>query len=104
MTEADDPQETMTALSAALGLEGHQLPRLIESLTLEDVRTFVAAHIERLLQEKPDLLMSILYRIDVPEHLVRDVFESVPHDDLAVRLTDLMIDRELRKVRTRRRY
>lgn len=102
MMKSEELPETMKGLYAALGLGGHNLPRSVECLTLEEVRVFVLAHVERLLQDKPGLLMSILYRIDVPEHRVRDVFESAPYNRLAIRLTDLMIDRELRKVRTRR--
>lgn len=102
MTQSDELPETLTSLSAALGLDTRQLPTSIQRMTLDDVLAFVAVHVDRLLKDSPGLLMSILYRIDVPERRVRDVFESAPYDNLAVQLADLMIERELQKVRTRR--
>jgi hypothetical protein len=74
------------------------------TLTLDEVKQFVKAHVVRLLDQNPGMLMSILYRIDVPESQVQDVLRRVGHDEIPDRLTDLIVERELQKVHLRRKY
>ncbi len=104
MTSFNDLPETVATLSAAFGLDERNLPSPIEQLTLKDVHAFVAVHVERLLQHNRGRLMSILYRIDVAEPRVRHVLEYEPHESLAAAITDLIIERQLQKLQTRRRY
>lgn len=79
-------------------------PGTTGSLSLEDVRRFVRGHVEGLLERNPGMLMSILYRIDVAEQSVQRVLSTAPHDEIPTRLADLIIERQLEKVRTRRRF
>ena len=72
--------------------------------TLEEVRQFVKTNVERLLDQNPGMLMSILYRIDVPESQVQDVLRRVGHGEIPDRLTDLIVERQLQKVHLRRKY
>ena len=72
--------------------------------SLEDVRRFLIERIGRLLREQPALLMSLLYRIDVDEADVRRVMAESPPGRLPADLADLVIERQLAKVRMRRRY
>lgn len=71
--------------------------------TLEDVHRFVAAHVARLLDQNPAMLMSILYRIDVPEHSVQAVMRHARHEAIPEELAKLIVARQLEKMEMRRR-
>lgn len=73
-------------------------------LSLDEVRLYLIGHIAKLLHQNPSMLMSILYRIDVAERKVQTVFrESLP-GEIPSHLADLIIERQLQKVRYRRQY
>lgn len=95
-----DLPEVYHALAGRFGEEVQAL----DGLTLDDVHDFVRAHVTRLLSENPGLLMSILYRIDVAEPDVQNTLKRGRHEEIPSLLTDLIIERQLQKVRTRRRY
>lgn len=72
--------------------------------TLEDVRRFVSGRIAVLLDRNPGFLMSILYRIDVPEEQVRAAFRHERTEAIPDRLAELIVTRQLEKLETRRLY
>jgi hypothetical protein len=74
------------------------------ALTLQQVRDFLKERIGNLLDTNPQRLMSILYRIDVAESAVQQAFETAPPGLLAQELAELVLERELQKLETRRRY
>lgn len=74
------------------------------SSVLQSLRAELASRVEAMLIHRRELLLSLLYRIDVKESLVVDAFRSAPHGEIATRLADLIIDRQLEKVRSRRAY
>lgn len=88
----------------ALGDQLGGAPELEPGMTMADVRHFVRGQIIRLLDENPAFLMSILYRIDVAESDVQDVLASCRHEVIPDRLADLIIERQLEKLRIRRAY
>jgi len=75
-----------------------------EKVTMDDVRTFLIERITRLLDRNPGMLMSILYRIDVSERRVKQAMTGSSPAELPAVLADLVIDRQLQKLRTRRYY
>lgn len=101
-SERDLPQ-ALNALASSFG-SGDDLPANLQQVSLEQVHAFVSARVAKLLDENPALLMSILYRIDVAEPHVRRVLERESPDEMVDRLSSLMIQRQLEKVRTRRYY
>lgn len=96
--------DTLEALSQALAASGSALPARPEPLTLEAVRAFLIERIAALLDGNPALLMHVLYRVDVAEREVRRVFAERSPADVPGDLADLLIERQLQKLRTRRRY
>lgn len=90
--------------SSKLDAASDGTPPELDAGTLDDLRRFVASHVARLLASNPQLLMSLLYRIDVRESLVRSVMTTEPPERIPDRLADLVVSRQLEKVRTRRRY
>ncbi len=95
------PQADSQALIASFDYSRRDLKG---PLTMEQVRSLLVDHIARLLDRNLDFLMSALYRIDVSEQAVIHAFNTVPHRDLPDALADLIIERQLQKVRTRRAY
>lgn len=103
MSSAGELPDALNALARSFGAD--QEPAAPDSRpTMEEVHSFVSTHVARLLDQNPGMLMSILYRIDVPERNVRHVLESAPPSVIVDRLTALIIERQLEKVRLRRRF
>jgi len=93
------PQEALRALTVVLDADVPDPP-----MTLDDVRRYLTAQVQRLLDRHPERLMYVLYRVDVDESAVMRVMDDSPPTQLAGDLADLLLRRELRKVETRRRY
>lgn len=74
------------------------------SSVLSTLRDQLVDRIDSLLTHRQELLMSILYRVDVKESLVVDAFRNLPLEAIAPRLADLIIERQLEKVRSRRAF
>ena len=93
------------ALSLAGAFEaGADLPDAPASMTLDDVRRFLVAQVEALLAHEPARLLSILYRVDVAEPKVKHVLSTSPPAQIPAHLADLLIERQLQKLRLRRAY
>ena len=73
-------------------------------ITMEDLRQYLIQKIAVLLNRNLDLLFSALYRIDVAERAVKETFSSTPDDQLPEILADLIIERQIQKIRTREAY
>lgn len=65
------------------------------------IRDQVLNRIIELLTRNPEKLMSILYRIDVPEAVVQSIFDTALPPDVPDQLADLVMERQLAKARTR---
>lgn len=91
-------------LSLVFGSEHEEGVSLETGTSLADVRAFLEEKIAGLLKHNPILLMSLLYRIDVPEQAVKEAFLLAPNGALAGELADLIIARQLQKVRIRRTF
>ena len=97
--------DLLPAIGHALSDREDTKAELISSSdVLETLRRELADRIESLLQHRRELLMSLLYRIDVKESLVVDALRRLPPDEIALRLADLVIERQLQKVRSRRKH
>jgi hypothetical protein len=69
-----------------------------------DIRAALVSRIAALLSRDPERLMRILYRVDVEERKVQQIFRDLPPAAMAAALADLIIDRQLAKAETRARY
>jgi len=76
-----------------------------ESLVAHDVlmkiRAVLLERIIYLLNVNPEKLMAILYRIDVREAVVNEIFATAIPPDVPELIADLVIERQLLKARTR---
>lgn len=92
------PDDTAQALARLLG-DGAPPVSPPEAL-----HAWVRGHVARLLDRSPDLLMHVLYRVDVAEADVKAAFETSPPGALPDALAALLVERVRRKIDIRRRY
>lgn len=74
------------------------------AITLDDVKRMLTERIIHLLNRNPERLMAILYRIDVAEARVNEIFSTALPPDIPEQLADLIIERQLAKAESRARY
>ena len=94
------PVVTTDALQSAARLFSDEMT----AETRDELERYVREQVVALLTKNPERLMSILYRIDVPEERVRDVMMREPVGGIATKLTALLLERMEQKMETRRRY
>ena len=96
--------EALQAFAHSFGVAPEATLEHVDTPTLDDVRAFLIPKIIALLDRNPGLLMHILYRVDVAERDVKRVFAEAAPEDLAPHLADLLIERQLLKLKIRRNY
>ena len=69
----------------------------IEPITREDL----IERIIRLLNTSPEKLMAILYRIDVSEKKITEIFDKTFPLEVPERIADAIIERQIQKAKTR---
>ena len=71
---------------------------------LEAVKSYLTKVISYLLDKDMNRLLNIFYRIDLREDKVRTILTQAPVETIAAQLAELVIEREMEKVRTRLKY
>ena len=72
--------------------------------TLEEFKTYLTNRLAFLLDNKYDTLINILYRIDVSEEKLSELFAEQNRDYIPAALANLIIERSLQKVIFRKKY
>jgi len=72
--------------------------------SLEEFRIYLTERIKILLDEKFDTLVNILYRIDISEKKLSQLFSGKNRDSIPASLAYLIIERQLQKIRLRKMY
>jgi hypothetical protein len=72
--------------------------------TSSEAKRLLSEKIKYYLDNDVERLLRILYRIDIPESQVNSVFTGTKKEDIPSVLSDLIIDRQLSKARTRELY
>ena len=96
--------ETVRTLAEAFDPSTSLTEALTSSPSLEDIHAYLTERIADLLARNPGMLMSILYRIDVPEARVTQVLTQGDPALIPAALADLVIERQLQKIETRRKH
>lgn len=71
---------------------------------LEEFREYLIVKLKDLYENNFELLINTLYRIDVSEAKLSELFSGKNRDDIPGRLADLIIERQLQKIRIRQQY
>lgn len=72
--------------------------------SLEEFRKYLTEKLRLLLDEKFDLLVNILYRIDINEKKLGKLFSGQNREFIPSALADLIIERQLQKIKLRKLY
>lgn len=72
--------------------------------SLEEFRAYLTGKLKLLLEERFDTLVNILYRIDISEQKLSELFSAKNRDFIPASLADLIIERQLQKIRLRKLY
>jgi hypothetical protein len=75
-----------------------QVPHSVTETGLEDM---LAGEINRLVEHDFHKLVTILYRVDVNEHKLKQLLKDNPGKDAGVLIARLMIERQAEKISTR---
>jgi hypothetical protein len=72
--------------------------------TLEEFKEYLKEKLADLLENKYDVLINILYRIDVNESKLSELFSGKSRGNIPEKLAELIIERQLQKLRFRQQY
>jgi hypothetical protein len=70
----------------------------------EEIRNKLKGVIDHLLENDFERLLNAMYRLDIDESKFKQVLSGVYGNDVSGKLAEIVIERELRKVETRKRY
>lgn len=84
--------------------EDNSLIPSTDLISLEEFRKYLTDKLTHLLEEKYDTLVNILYRIDISEKKLSELFSGNSRDFIPGALADLIIERQLQKIRLRKLY
>lgn len=71
---------------------------------LEEFRKYLTDKMKDMLDKNYNLLINTLYRIDISENKLAELFSSKNKGTIPEKLADLIIEREIEKVNFRKRY
>jgi hypothetical protein len=98
-------EEISAGVSKIFALQG--VNSIIESnryKTLSEFKDYLASKISYLIENNFDLLINILYRIDIGEEKLQKLFAGKNKQNIPEALSDLIIERQLQKIHFRKKY
>lgn len=96
-----DIETASLLITKDFNLEKDSLP--VEN-SIDDLRNGLEKIIRYLLDKDFERLLLAMYRIDIAENKVKVILSTSEPDKISWELADLIIERELQKVETRRKY
>jgi hypothetical protein len=105
MEEKEQLTEVSRFISNSFALdESHSLVPNGDFKTLEEFKLYLTNKLAELLDTKYDTLINILYRIDVGEEKLSELFSGKNREYIPAALADIIIERSLQKVIFRQMY
>jgi hypothetical protein len=71
---------------------------------LEEFRKYLTDKMKDMLDKNYNLLINTLYRIDISEKKLAELFSAKNKESIPQKLADLIIERQIEKISYRRRY
>ncbi len=96
-----DVKDLVFLIDKDFGLERKQEE---DAFNYQAVINWLQREIQILLNKDLQKLLNILYRIDISEDKTKEVLAMSNHDQMAEMFTKLIVQRELQKVETRKKY
>lgn len=85
-------------------LKGLLQIELPQNISFDEIKAQLADHINDLIRNDFQKLVGILYRIDVSESKLKQLLKENPDTDAGIIITDLIIERQLQKIKSRKEY
>ncbi|QSE97677.1 hypothetical protein [Fulvivirga lutea] len=98
---SEDLLTTSKLIIKDFNLEESDLPSV---KAVEDLRAALLKIVSYLLNNDFEKFILAMYRIDISETKVKTILATSDPENIASELTDLIIERELQKVETRKKY
>jgi hypothetical protein len=76
----------------------------INTTSLEEFRKYLIEKVSYLLDNEYNVLVNTLYRIDVSESKLSELFSGKDKSNIPGTLADLIIERQLQKIKFRQKY
>lgn len=92
-------EKETTLLTQALQKDLSLVP--LPNSSFEQLRSYLASHINHLINHDFEKLVFYLYRIDVDEARMRALLAHKEGNDAPVLIADLIIERQLQKIKSR---
>ena len=77
---------------------------LPDNISMEDLTGAIAIEVNHLIDKNFQKLVGILYRMDVSEPKLKNLLANHPQADAGIIIAQLMIERQLQKIATRKQY
>jgi len=105
----DEDKNQLGELSESISKDFNKagIPSIISKVgfdNLNELKKHLRGKISELLDNDYEKLISILYRIDVDEDKLNELFGSKSRESIPGRLADLIIERQLQKINIRNMY
>ncbi|HEX7358751.1 MAG TPA: hypothetical protein VF270_13645 [Ignavibacteriaceae bacterium] len=71
---------------------------------LEEFRKYLTEKMKEMLDNNYNLLINTLYRIDISENKLAKLFSGKNKESIPEKLADLIIERQIEKIKFRKRY
>ena len=94
----EDHKEVFEIVSGNFDIVPHNV------LNMNQVRDLLASRVREMLDKNIEKLVSTLYRIDVSQRVTDEIFNLTSKDDIALLIADAVIERQLKKIETRKKY
>jgi len=101
MVNKSDEQKSLNEVREALRKE---YGLLSPATVFAEWRQQLITEISHLIQSDFNRLISSLYRLDVSETKLKTLLQQNPAGDAAIIITDLIIERQLQKIKSRRQF
>lgn len=93
-----DSQEVFDIVSGNFELQNPDV------MSFEELHFILSQRIGELLEKNVEKLIHILYRIDVNQRKTDEIFNNPSKEEIIFLLTDAVIERQMQKVQSRRKY
>ena len=75
-----------------------------EKISMAGIKEMLSSHVNYLITNNFNLLVSLLYRIDVNEAKLKTFLKENPGEDAGRIIAELIIERQLQKIKTRQQF
>ena len=96
-------KEALQIIKKEFDLASNELP-VKSNPSIQELHKYLTIAIGSMLDREFNKLLNLLYRVDIEESLVAEALRAEKPSEVASELARLVIDREMKKVESRKKY